>query len=56
MITKEQLAELKLIYKKNFGKDLNDDEALSIGTSIINLFKIVSDYQFSSQNSKANMK
>lgn len=56
MITREQLAELKIIYKKNFGKDLSDDETLNVGTNIINLFKIVLDYQFSSSIIKEEKK
>ena len=39
MISKEQLAEYKHIYKKEFGEDLSDQEALEQGTRLVNLFK-----------------
>ena len=41
MITKEQLAEFKKIYKKQFGKDISDREALESATSLINLMRII---------------
>jgi hypothetical protein len=39
--TKEQLDEFKQIYKKEFGKEISDEEALEMATDLINLFKVI---------------
>ena len=41
MITTEQLKEFKEIYKKEFGKDISDKEALESATQLGNLMRIV---------------
>lgn len=41
MITTEQLKEFKAIYKKEFGEDISDKEALESATQLVNLMRIV---------------
>jgi hypothetical protein len=41
MISKEQLEEFKKIYKKEFGKDISDKEALESATKLMRLVEIV---------------
>lgn len=41
MISKEQLEEFKRIYRKEFGKDISDQDALESATKLINLLEIV---------------
>ena len=41
MISKEQLEEFKKIYKKEFGKDISDKEALESATKLMHLVEIV---------------
>ena len=41
MISKEALDEFKMIWKKEFGTDISDEEALKRATNLLNLFKAV---------------
>ncbi len=41
MISKEALNEFKKIWKKEFGTDISDVEALDKATRLLNLFKAV---------------
>lgn len=41
MISKEKLDEFKFLYKKHFGKDISDAEALESATKLINLVRLV---------------
>ncbi|MCK9439518.1 hypothetical protein M0Q39_05670 [Patescibacteria group bacterium] len=41
MISKEQLDKFKLIYKKEFNKEISDQEALEQATKLLNLMEIV---------------
>lgn len=41
MLSKEAVEEFKAIYKKQFKKDLTDQEALEKATSLINLMRII---------------
>ena len=41
MISREALGEYKKIYKKQFGKNISDAEALEQATKLLNLMKIV---------------
>ncbi len=41
MISKEQLEKFKDIYRKRFGKDISDQEALEKGAKLIRLMKII---------------
>lgn len=40
-ISKEDLEELKNIYKKVYGETLSDAEALEMGQRLVNLFRII---------------
>ncbi len=40
-LSKEAIDEFKQIYKKEFGKDLSDYEALKMGTDLLRLFKVI---------------
>lgn len=39
--TKKQLDKFKRIYKKEFGKDISDTEALDSATKLITLMKLI---------------
>lgn len=39
MISKEALEEFKLIYKKEFGKDILDQDALESATKLLDLLE-----------------
>jgi hypothetical protein len=41
MISKEELEKFKAIYRKKFGKDISDEEALRQAVSLITLVKAV---------------
>lgn len=41
MISKEQLEEFKLIYKKEFNKEISDQDALEQATKLLRLMEIV---------------
>lgn len=41
MISQEALKEYKKIYRKQFGKDISDVDALEQATKLLNLMKIV---------------
>lgn len=41
MLSKQAVKEYKEIYKKEFGKDISEAEAVSQGTRLLNLFKII---------------
>jgi hypothetical protein len=41
MISKEALEEFKRIYKKKFGEDISDQDALEEATNLLNLYKAV---------------
>lgn len=41
MISKEALKEFKRIYKKEFGEDISDKDALDEATNLLNLYKAV---------------
>ena len=41
MISTEQVNKFKEIYKKNFGKELSQDEALDKATRLARLFEII---------------
>lgn len=41
MISNKMLIEYKQIYKKEFGKDISDKEALEQGTDLINLVEVI---------------
>lgn len=41
MISKEQLEEFKSIYRKEFGKDISDQDALESATKLLNLLRLV---------------
>lgn len=41
MLSKDAIEEFKAIYKKEFGEDISDEEALEKGTELINLFKVI---------------
>lgn len=40
-ISKEDLEELKNIYKEDYGETLSDAEALEMGQRLLNLFRII---------------
>lgn len=41
MISNERLEEFKRIYRKEFGRDISDQDALESATKLLNLLKIV---------------
>ncbi|MFA5232523.1 MAG: hypothetical protein WC410_02560 [Candidatus Paceibacterota bacterium] len=41
MISEKALKEYKAIYKKEYGVDLSDEEALEQATKLLNLMKII---------------
>ena len=41
MISKESLDKFKAIYKKEFGKDLNDQDALELATKLLRLVELI---------------
>ncbi len=41
MITKEELAEYKRLYKEEFGIELTDAQALDKGSRLVRLLKVV---------------
>ena len=41
MISKESLEEFKKIYRKQFGKDIFDQDALESATKLLNLLRVV---------------
>lgn len=41
MISDEQLGKYKKIYKKQFGKDISDEEALRQATSLLRMVELV---------------
>lgn len=41
MISEKALKEFKEIYKEEFGEDISDEEAIDLGTRLINLFKVI---------------
>jgi len=41
MISKEQLEKFKKIYKKEFNKDISDQDALESATSLLNMIKAI---------------
>ena len=41
MITKEELQELKDIHLENTGEEMSDQEALEMGTRLLNLFRVI---------------
>ncbi len=41
MISKESLEEFKKIYRKQFGKDISDQDALESATKLLNLLRVV---------------
>lgn len=41
MISKERLEEFKRIYRKEFGKDISDQDALESATKLLNLLRVV---------------
>ncbi len=41
MISKKALEEYKVIYKKEFGKDISDQEALEQAVNLLNLMNII---------------
>lgn len=41
MISQEALEEFKKIYKKEFGEDISDKDALNEATNLLNLYKTV---------------
>jgi len=41
MISKESLEKFKGIYRKQFGKDISDEDALESATKLLNLMRIV---------------
>ena len=41
-LSKQAIDEYKAIYKKEFGQDITDFEAETQGTSLIDLFRIIS--------------
>ena len=41
MISKESLEEFKKIYRKRFGKDISDQDALESATKLLNLLRVV---------------
>jgi hypothetical protein len=41
MITTEQLEKFKAIYRKEFGKDISNQDALDSATKLVNLMRIV---------------
>lgn len=41
MLTQSDIDKYKAIYKKVYGKEITDAEALEQGTRLINLFKII---------------
>jgi hypothetical protein len=51
MISSEQLKEFKKIYKKEFGEDISDEDALESATKLIEMVKLIyrpikkSDYE-----------
>lgn len=56
MITAEQLSEFKEIYKKEFKKDISDQEALDKATRLINLMRIIYRPMTKNQYKKYNEK
>ncbi len=41
MISEKALAEYKAIYRKEYGKDISDAEALEQATNLLNLMNVV---------------
>jgi len=41
MLTSDEVKKFKEIYKKNFGEELSDQEALEKGMKLVNLMKAV---------------
>lgn len=41
MLSKKSIEEYKRIYKKEFGKEISDEEALEQGTRLVNFFEIL---------------
>ena len=41
MISSEQLKEFKKIYKKEFGEDISDEDALESATKLIEMVKLI---------------
>ena len=41
MISKEAIEEFKVLYKKVYGEDISDQEALKRATNLLNLYSIV---------------
>ena len=56
MISKEQLEKFKLIYKKEFNKEISDEEALKGATELLRLTDIIYEslikYKMSNKNIK----
>ena len=46
MISKKMLIEYKRIYKKDFGKDISDKEALEQGANLVNLVELILDMMY----------
>lgn len=42
-LTQEAIDEFKEIYKKEYGKEISDDEAREMGTRLLRVFKIIQD-------------
>jgi len=41
MLSKESITEYKKLYKKRYGVDLSDDEAVRRANNLVNLYKAV---------------
>ena len=40
-LTQEAIDEFKVIYKKQFGEDISDAEALEMGTRLLRVFRVL---------------
>lgn len=49
-LTDEHIAEFVMLYRKNFGEDISNDEALEKGLRLIRLVEIVSRATANEQN------
>jgi len=41
VVSKEALEEFKEIYRKEYGKDISDDEAMDLAVNLLGLFKCI---------------
>lgn len=54
--TKKQLDEFKTIWKKEFGEEISDSEALKQSTKMVTLVKTIAEYLELKQQSKKELR